>query len=251
MRKFKALIKKVILFLPMGDRLVAKLRSERTSGLEKTPSSKEIFTYYYQHNAWGNQESVSGAGSTLEYTENIRKELPLLLEQYKIRKFLDAPCGDYHWMKMMRKPSGMEYIGGDIVDEMISYNQDRFGDQLTSFIQLDITADPLTAVDMWMCRDCLFHFSYEDIFKTLANFLRSDVKYLLTSVHTACTANTDIVTGDARLLNLELPPFSLCKPIEYINDWIPGYQERRMGLWTKSLVAESLASNPMLHPIKS
>jgi hypothetical protein len=247
MRKFKALIKKIILFLPMGDRLVARLQSRRNPVTEKSPGIKEIFTYYYQHNAWGNQESVSGVGSTLEYTETIRKELPSLLEKYKFKSFLDAPCGDYNWMQVMGRPLGLEYIGGDIVDEMIVQNQKKYGNEHTTFIQLDITADPLPAVDVWMCRDCLFHFSYDDIFKTLANFLRSDVKYLLTSVHTACTANTDIETGDARLLNLELPPFGLCKPIEYIDDWIPGYHERKMGLWTKSMVAESLASRPILH----
>jgi hypothetical protein len=262
MVQIKAFIKKIILLLPMGDRIVRKIQSMRNGGWEKSsgemqptdgvnaekpPKIKQIFTYYYLHNAWANPESVSGIGSTIAYTETIRRELPVLLEKYQIKRFLDAPCGDYNWMQIMRKPSGMEYIGGDIVEELIVQNQQKYGDQNTSFIPLDITTDPLPPSDMWMCRDCLLHLSYEDIFKTLANFLHSDVKYLLTSVHTACTVNKDIETGDARLIHLELPPFGLCRPIEYIDDWIPGYPERKMGLWTKSMVAESLASNPMLH----
>ena len=258
MTKFKSLIKRIILLLPNGERIVAWIIGVRSKPqpapavpvvVEQIPENKpvdpkSVFTDYYFNNFWGNKESVSGAGSTLEYTENVRKEIPLLVERFGIHKFLDAPCGDYNWFQAMQRPQGMEYIGGDIVEELIKQNQIKFGDSSTSFIPLDVIADALPQADMWMCRDCLFHFSYEDIFKTLANFVRSDIKYIFTSIHTECTANADIVTGGARQLNLELPPFNLCKPLLYVDDWIPGFTVRRMGVWTREMVAESLASNP-------
>jgi hypothetical protein len=253
----KVLIKKIILLLPNGERIVAWIIEKRRKPQPApiavveaaTPPTqpadpKSVFTDYYFNNFWGNKESVSGAGSTLEYTENVRKEIPLLVERFKVRKFLDAPCGDYNWFQAVQRPAGMEYIGGDIVEELVRQNQVRFGDAGTRFISLDVIADALPQADMWMCRDCLFHFSYTDIFKTLANFLRSDIEYIFTSIHTDCTANADIVTGGARQLNLELPPFNLCKPVLYIDDWIPGFTVRRMGVWTREMVAESLASNP-------
>lgn len=258
MSKIKKLIKKIILLLPNGNEILAGMVQLRKKPLSAThevrveePSSgndpvdpKHLFTDYYHNNFWGNKESVSGAGSTLEYTENIRREIPGLLEQYKIQKFLDAPCGDYNWFQAMKRPNGMEYMGGDIVEELIRQNQVKFGDDHTRFFFTDVINDVLPQADLWMCRDCLFHFSYEDIFKTLSNFLRSDIKYILTSIHTECTANADIITGGARQLNLELPPFNLCKPILYIDDWIPGYTVRRMGLWERSMVAGSVASSP-------
>jgi SAM-dependent methyltransferase len=208
---------------------------------------KELFTNYYHENFWANPETVSGGGSTLAYTENIRKELPKLITQFKIVKFLDAPCGDFHWFKEIEMPGEVEYIGGDIVDELVRQNQTRHGDQHTTFISLDIINDTLPQADLWMCRDCLFHFSYDDIFKTLNNFLRSDIKYIFTSVHTNCTKNLDIVTGGARLLNLELPPFNLCKPILYVEDSAPDTtvgRMKKMGLWTRSMIADSLDPNP-------
>lgn len=253
----KVLIKKIILFLPKGEKILAWISQKRNKSQPiysapvtvvespqlKTVDPKSLFTDYYYNNFWGNPESVSGAGSTLKYTENIRKEIPLLVERFKIRKFLDAPCGDFNWFQAVKRTDGMEYIGGDIVDDMIARNQALYGDSSTRFISLDIIQDPLPDADLWMCRDCLFHFSYENIFKTLANFLRSDIRYFFTSIHTECTANADIVTGAARQLNLELPPFNLCKPILYVDDWIPGFTVRRMGVWTHDMVAESLTTN--------
>ncbi len=254
----KSLIKRIILLLPNGEKILARLIEWRRgtrpvvqeARIEEQPpvnepmvNPKSVFTDYYRNNFWGNRESVSGAGSTMEYTENIRRELPLLMERFHVRKFLDAPCGDYNWFQAVKRPDGLEYIGGDIVEELIRQNQVKYGDDRTSFISLDVINDALPAADLWMCRDCLFHFSYEDIFKTLANFLRSDIHYLFTSIHTDCTANADILTGGARQLNLELPPFNLCKAVLYIDDWIPGFTVRRMGVWSRDMVAESLESN--------
>ena len=258
MSLIKGAIKKIILLLPNGDKLLAKLIQLKKkpqpvvqeANVEEKPLAnnsvdpKNVFTDYYRNNFWGNPESVSGAGSTVQYTENVRKELPKLLEEYKVQTFLDAPCGDFNWFQLMQRPRGMKYLGGDIVEELIKQNPLKFGDGQTRFFYVNVISEPLPQADLWMCRDCLFHFSYEDIFKTLANFLRSDIKYLFTSIHTECTANADIVTGGARQLNLELPPFNLCKPLLYVDDWIPGYTVRRMGLWTRDMVRESVAANP-------
>jgi hypothetical protein len=251
-RKIKYILKRMMLLFPKGQYLLEKVvqfgnsfRTPLQVAKYKNLPPKEVFTNYYRENFWANPETVSGGGSTLEYTENIRKELPKILTQYKIKIFLDAPCGDFHWFKRIKMPDEVEYIGGDIVDELVSQNQLRYTNERTTFISLDIINDALPRADLWMCRDCLFHFSYADIFKTLDNFLRSDIEYIFTSIHTNCTRNLDIATGGARLLNLELPPFNLCKPVLYVEDWTPGTPEKKikkMGLWTRSMIADSLAS---------
>ena len=163
----KALIKKIILLFPNGERIVAWIIEKRrkpqpapvavveaTTPPTQPADPKSVFTDYYFNNFWGNKESVSGAGSTLEYTENVRKEIPLLVERFKVRKFLDAPCGDYNWFQAVQRPAGMEYIGGDIVEELVRQNQVRFGDAGTRFISLDVIADALPQADMWMCGVC-------------------------------------------------------------------------------------------------
>lgn len=64
------------------------------------------FTSIYRNNGWGSLESRSGAGSTLASTANIRRELPGLVERLNIRTLLDAPCGDFNWMKEVALPAG-------------------------------------------------------------------------------------------------------------------------------------------------
>jgi len=63
-----------------------------------------------------------------------------------------------------------------------------------------------------LCRDCLVHFSFDDVFRALANLCRSGSRYLLTTHFTGPAENRDIVTGDWRLLNLEREPFLLPAP---------------------------------------
>ncbi len=43
--------------------------------------------------------------------------------------------------------------------------------------------------------------------------------------------------------SLELPPFSLGKPIRRIDDWIEGFPVRHLTLWRREGVEEALTSN--------
>src|SRR5262249_38238518 len=54
-----------------------------------------------EHLAQG-QESVSGPGSSIRQTVEIRQRLPLLLQELGTRVLLDAPCGDFHWLSKVR-----------------------------------------------------------------------------------------------------------------------------------------------------
>jgi hypothetical protein len=101
----------------------------------------------------------------------------------------------------------------------------------------------LPQADLWLCRDCLFHLSYKDIAIAIQNFLTSDIRYILTSNHQNCTKNKDITTGSFRLLNLELPPFNLGKPIMVIDDWIEGFPERQLCLWERNTLINKLGSD--------
>jgi hypothetical protein len=76
---------------------------------------EERFTKIYQENHWNDSESRSGEGSTLENTQNVRNELPIVLKKYKIKSVLDAPCGDFNWMKSITQGISIKYIGDDIV----------------------------------------------------------------------------------------------------------------------------------------
>jgi hypothetical protein len=245
----RRVIKSVLNHIPYSDRIINspsfykcinKLDALRSGSKLKNRDAGEIFSDIYKANVWENDESVSGDGSTLEYTTNLRKELPLLFEKFEINSVLDAPCGDYNWFRHVERAS-IDYIGGDVVSELIINNNEKFGGPNTRFVSLDIINDELPKCDLWFCRDVLFHFSYADIFRTLENFVNSEIEYIFTTTHNKCALNSDILTGQFRLLNLRLGPFDLAAPIYSIDDWIEGFPERRMCLWTRETIAKSLS----------
>ena len=80
-----------------------------------------VFSEIYSNNSWGDTESVSGPGSSLAQTAVIRRELPILLKKIDAESLLDAPCGDYNWMKYTELNLD-KYIGADIVPELIINN---------------------------------------------------------------------------------------------------------------------------------
>ncbi len=175
-----------------------------------------VFTEIFRRNFWGDQESVSGSGSNLEQTRVIVREIPRVLKQVGARTMLDLPCGDFNWMQRVDL-SGVEYTGGDIVQDLIDRNQKAFGRPGVSFRRLNLIDGELPACDVLLCRDCLVHLSNEQILASLANIRKHGIRYLLTTSFTGTTKNKDIVTGEWRPINLEAAPFFL-KPIEVINE---------------------------------
>ena len=132
--------------------------------LSKDDDIETRFTKIYSNNYWGNKESVSGSGSTLEYTENIRNGLNKLINQYSITSIFDAPCGDFNWMKLLIKNNNnIQYIGGDIVKPLIESNIALYQSERVKFKHIDLTSDTYPYADLMFCRDCLFHLSYNDI----------------------------------------------------------------------------------------
>ena len=192
------------------------------------------FAPFYTENRWGDSESVSGPGSNLERTAKLRSELPVLLREIGARTLLDAPCGDFNWMKDTEL--GVEkYIGADIIPDLIARNQSLYGNERTEFLLLDLTRDNLPRVDVILCRDCLIHFSYRHIAAAIKNLKRSGSTYLLTNSYPRWQKNTNIRTGDFRYINLTLPPFNFPSPLRQINEKRPEDEAqffgKILGLW--------------------
>jgi hypothetical protein len=238
----KQQIQRIIEFFPVGKMMLDEWYERKT----RAKGVQGCFTMIYEQNSWGSAESVSGPGSTIEYTKNIVEEIPRLVSRLGVKRILDAPCGDYNWFRLIERRDDVSYIGGDIVEALVTSNETKYGNDNTRFISLDITKDNLPQADLWLCRDCLHHLSNDDIFKVISNFLNCDIRYLLTSTYVGCKVNTDILTGQGRQLNLELPPFSFCKPLFSIDDWIEGWPVRHLALWEKHQLSQSLISNKAL-----
>jgi SAM-dependent methyltransferase len=190
---------------------------------------KEIFTQIIKNGTWSTHPC--GPGSTMKYTKGLRKELLPLVERHGFKSILDLSCGDYSWMHATGISEKIQYIGSDIVDNMIDENRKKYPG--IDFRVLDLTKDKLPDADLLFCRDCLLHLSFSDIDKAFKNIAKSNIKYILLSNWFADSAeNTrDIKTGDYRFINFQEHPYSFGKQLDEITDTIPGYVKRKMLLW--------------------
>ena len=184
-------------------------------------SLKDRFTYIYSSHYWPSKESVSGPGSEIENTKNIRKEITKLIQEYEIKSFLDVPCGDFNWIKSIINKN-VQYVGGDIVKELIDQNNKKFSQPNIQFIEIDIIENRLPTSDILLCRDCLIHFSTNNIKKFFKNYVNSDIKYILLtsyeSIKKNLEHNNEINDGDFRPLFLMKHPFNLPAPLAKIED---------------------------------
>lgn len=240
----RGLLRRLLLASTPGRLLIEAYRKRAYQRFQRTLSAADIkstFTRYALDNHWGNNESLSGAGSTLEATANLRAALPGLLTNLGVRTMLDAPCGDFHWFRHVAFPPGVTYIGADVVDQLVEQNRRLYGNDVYRFRSLDITGEPLPEADLWHCRDVLFHFADRDVFRALQRFAESNIEYLLTTYFPEVKQNQDIATGDFRPLNLLLEPFNFPQPEFSIEDWCPGLPVRRMGLWRRVTIQQVLA----------
>jgi hypothetical protein len=201
-------------------------------GIRQT--TKEKFEHIYDINLWAGESSLSGMGSDQIQTKRIAERLPELVKKYQISTFLDMPCGDFNWMKNVVLEVE-RYVGADIVPAVVEKNKIKYGNKQRTFIEHDLINSRFSQFDLIFCRDCLVHFSFEDIKKSVLNIKKSGSQYLLTTTFTECKNNTDIVTGDWRIINLQKPPFNFPKPLEIINEGCSEgegtYDDKSMGLW--------------------
>ncbi|HEY8203446.1 MAG TPA: class I SAM-dependent methyltransferase [Pyrinomonadaceae bacterium] len=195
------------------------------------PSLRTVFTEIYHDNSWNDPESASGRGSTLARTEVIMQRLPAVLRELQAETLLDAACGDFNWMRHTSLGQ-IEYIGADIVPQLIARNRALFERPGRTFVTLDITRNRLPRADVILCRECLIHLSFVRSRRTIANFKKSGARYLVCTTHTSVRENFDCPDGSWRSLNLQLAPFNFPPPLQLIVE--DAETGKSLGLWRLS-----------------
>ena len=190
-------------------------------------SPKEIFDRIFDKNLWYSEESVSGKGSEVKSAENILKKLPSLLEKYNIKTIIDAPCGDFNWIKNLDYLFE-QYTGIDIVEKLISENK-KYENDTTKFFTGDILDCNMPCADMILCRDCFIHLTFEQIFQAIKNFKQSKSKMIMLTTYDI-KENTEVLTGQFRKINLLIPPFNFPEPLAYIKE-NPEEENKYLCLW--------------------
>ena len=125
--------------------------------------------------------------------------------------------------------------------ELAARNREAYGDRTRSFVHGNIARDELPRADVILCRDCLVHFSFEDLASTLRNFKRSGSAYLLATTFVEHQINLNIETGGWRPLNMQQPPFGFPAPLRAIDEKCLHtggiYADKRLALWRLADIA--------------
>lgn len=197
----------------------------------------QIFSQIYADKVWvgqQNQDSLSGLGSTARATEQLVDGLSSFLEQVGCRRLVDVGCGDFNWMRRVR--GDFEYIGIDTVAELVEANNRNFADGRRKFVCLDATRSPIPSGDVAICREVLFHLSFEAGLHLLRNIKAAGFKYALLTTDRSVWFNSDIRNGDFRLLNLSRAPYTLPEPERVLlDDKVASH--RMLGVWNGATLA--------------
>lgn len=182
----------------------------------------------------GLPETLCGAGSTLAETQYLRSKLPWIMEELGVKKLLDAPCGDFHWMSQVDL-AGVEYIGADYSAANLKAARARSDTVELQF--LDVITDDLPQADAMLCRDFYQHLPNRMVFSALRNFISASIPWLLLTTHDN-EANDDIEkAGMFRRINMSLPPFNFPEPSIVIAD--PPGSGHFLGVWSRTDVMQA------------
>lgn len=199
---------------------------------------RERFQSIYDSGVWvGNLpiESLSGKGSSVEGTLNVREALPNLLSDLKCASLLDVGCGDFNWMKHV--PLGLRYTGIDVAPSVIEKNIALYSSEHVRFFNIDATSEPVPQCDAALCREVIFHLSFKHGLDLIKNLKKCGIKYLICTSDPDHLINVDIISGAWRELNLEAEPFRLGPPIARIEDAQADNPRRQLCVWRLDQIA--------------
>lgn len=197
--------------------------------LNKNLLKKRVFTSIYKSNHWvqgentlsKNSISVSGHGSNINTDQfyNLSKNFTKIIESYGIKSILDIPCGDFLWMHEIIRNKNIEYLGIDIVDDLIKKNKNNYLNKNFSFENHDVVNYIVDKkFDLIVIRDFFIHINNQDILKVINNLKQMDFKYLVVNSYNNIK-NQDVIIGQHRKVNLLIEPFFLKKPSWFFKDY--------------------------------
>lgn len=151
-------------------KLSRRLKREIRWVRDRRLPARMVFQNIYAEHAWGHGDTdgfYSGAGSDTilarAYAENIQR----YIEREGVRSIVDLGCGDFRVASLLVSDN-VQYVGVDIVEEVIAANREQHGGPNVRFECLDITRDPLPAGDLCLIREVFQHLSNAEILSVLA-----------------------------------------------------------------------------------
>jgi len=181
-------------------------------------------------NRWGNGESISGDGSTVEINRVRAACLSVFIFTHNVTRLYDIPCGDAHWQHSIPGVgTKFVYLGSDIssiaLGQAKAKNKGRPHLHFTQNTTNLITTVPKlsdAAHSIWMLKEVVQHLPLEAGLKMVQNVQRSGAHYLAITSHDTelfkvgkrklggkgKNKNVDVPYGGFYQNNVFLPPFN-------------------------------------------
>jgi len=180
---------------------------------------RDAFATIYREGYWGSGQSApfdSGTGSASTHAALYCQLIHRFISERQVHTVVDLGCGDFRIGKEITS-CAVNYIGVDIVPELIAHLRNDHGSQHVTFECLDATVDPLPQGDLVLVRQVLQHLTNTQIHSVLKQVCH--FKYAVVTEHIPVRQdvipNRDKVHGpDIRLYSnsgvfLDQPPFNL------------------------------------------
>jgi hypothetical protein len=208
---------------------------KRLVWLVRYPTAASRFAKIHKTNYWASDESLSGEGSTMEATRDVRSALETFIVEYNVASMLDVPCGDFNWMQHVEMK--IPYTGGDIVDALVIRNREIYGGSGRSFEVIDLRRSTLPRCGLVFTRDCLNHLSIPDIRLAISNIRASGAEFLAVTQFPGQTVNRSQESGfNYRELNFQLPPFNWPTPLAIYNE--SSHPGKHIAFWRPASLPE-------------
>lgn len=132
---------------------------------------KATFQEIYSTKSWGDNGTpfCSGQGSRGPVSTQYCDAVVEFIRAHEVRSVVDLGCGDFVVGRQIVEATGVEYIGIDVVPELIEHHIQRVNLPNVSFRLADITSDPLPTADLCLVRQVLQHLSNDEIAQVIVN----------------------------------------------------------------------------------
>ncbi len=175
-------------------------KKEKGSKPKKKPwPTKDAMEQVYALNLWGDNSTDYYSGIGSHQTEIVNPYIDAIvsfLSSFKTPLVVcDLGCGDFNVGKELVKHT-KNYVGIDIVEDLIIHNKENFNEENLEFHCLDIAVDDLPSGDCAIIRQVLQHLSNSEI-QNILNKLTA-FKYVIITEHIPegdFDANKDIISG--------------------------------------------------------
>ena len=203
--------------------LYTRLRNRYIQLKSRNNQPEELFTEIYKENKWGKDPSggkyCSGPGTLDSKVSDYKKFLIDFIKEKNVRSIFEIGTGDFRIMESVLSQINVNYIGSDIVKDLVDYLCLNYSNEKISFLHLNaINHQKLPNADLCIIRQVLQHLNNSQIIEILKK--TKQYKYVLITEHVPlnpkCKNGDKYLSGGIRLQNkdisgvyLDSEPFSL------------------------------------------